>query len=124
MKKTQPKTVRVYSKKISDEEFARMSDFFERYDRCRHFFLNRYCGINSMLAVNNWQALRNQVRKWDKPVKGSKGKLETVCNFQTKHWVGALREACANIKSMWSNLANRLKKLIQGNENFSADQRH
>ncbi|MCT3485479.1 transposase, partial [Lactobacillus delbrueckii subsp. lactis] len=25
---------------------------------------------------------------------------------------------------MWSNLANRLKKLIQGNENFSADQRH
>nr|WP_155760712.1 hypothetical protein [Lactobacillus delbrueckii] len=54
MKKTQPKTVRVYSKKISDEEFARMSDFFERYGRCRHFFLNRYCGINSMLAVNNW----------------------------------------------------------------------
>ncbi|WP_269325679.1 transposase [Lactobacillus delbrueckii] len=122
--KTQPKTIRVYSKKLSDEEFARMSDFFERYGRCRHFFLNRYCGINSMLAVNNWQALRNQVRKWDKPVKGSKGKLETVYNFQTKHWVGALREACANIKSMWSNLANRLKKLIQGNENFSADQRH
>ena len=77
-----------------------------------------------MLAVNNWQALRNQVRKWDKPVKGSKGKLETVYSFQTKHWVGALREACANIKSMWSNLANRLKKLIQGNENLSADQRH
>ena len=101
-----------------------MSDFFERYGRCRHFFLNRYCGIKSMLAVNNWQALRNQVRKWDKPVKGSKGKLETVYNFQTKHWVGALREACANIKSMWSNLANRLKKLIQGNENLSADQRH
>jgi putative transposase len=107
VKKTQPKTVRVYSKKISDEEFARMSDFFERYGRCRHFFLNRYCGIKSMLAVNNWQALR-----------------ETVYNFQTKHWVGALREACANIKSMWSNLANRLKKLIQGNENLSADQRH
>jgi putative transposase len=124
VKKTQPKTVRVYSKKISDEEFARMSDFFERYGRCRHFFLNRYCGIKSMLAVNNWQALRNQVRKWDKPVKGSKGKLETVYNFQTKHWVGALREACANIKSMWSNLANRLKKVIQGNENLSADQRH
>lgn len=124
MKKAQPKTVRVYSKKISDEEFARMSDFFERYGRCRHFFLNRYCGIKSMLAVNNWQALRNQVRKWDKPVKGSRGKLETVYNFQTKHWVGALREACANIKSMWSNLANRLKKVIQGNENLSADQRH
>ncbi|MCH3984276.1 MAG: hypothetical protein LKE56_06765 [Lactobacillus delbrueckii] len=46
-------------------------------------------------------------------VKGSKGKLETVYNFQTKHWVGALREACANIKSMWSNLANRLKKQIR-----------
>ena len=26
VKKTQPKTVRVYSKKISDEEFARMSE--------------------------------------------------------------------------------------------------
>ena len=56
--KTQPKTVRVYSKKISDEEFARMSDFFERYGRCRHFFLNRYCGIKSMLAVNNWQVTK------------------------------------------------------------------
>lgn len=126
-KKKLKKTVRAYSEKIADEEFAQMSDFFERYGRCRHYFLNRYCGINSMLAVDNWRALRNEVRKWDKQgttKKNPKGILEKRYNFQTKHWVNALREACANLKSMWSNLANRLAKLIQSNENLNSDQRH
>ena len=52
MKKTQPKTVRVYSKKISDEEFARMSDFFERYGSHHELTRCKKCGeMNANIAA-------------------------------------------------------------------------
>lgn len=81
-----------------------------------------------MCKIDNFRALRNEVRRWDKPyAKGKRikdGILENRYHFQTKHWVNALNETCGNLKSMWSNLANRLHKLIQANDNLSAEQRH
>lgn len=123
-----PKTVKAYSRKLPDHLYEDISDFFARYGRCRHYFLNRFCGIAYMCKVDNFRSLRNEVRRWDKPhAKGKKfkdGILENRYHFQTKHWVNALSETCGNLKFMWSNLANRLRKLIQANDNLSADQRH
>jgi hypothetical protein len=63
VKKTQPKTVRVYSKKISDEEFARMSELSDRF-----------CG-----QVDAWV---NKALSKSQVGQCSKGKLET-----TLYWV-------------------------------------
>lgn len=122
------KTVKAYSRKLPDPSYEEISNFFIRYGQCRHYFLNRFCSIAYMCKIDNFRSLRNEVRRWDKPhVKGKRfkdGILESRYHFQTKHWVNALSETCGNLKSMWSNLANRLRKLIQANDNLSADQRH
>src|SRR5699024_6316669 len=45
-------------------------------------------------------------------------------HFLQKHWKYALRDACANINSMWSNLANQLRKVVQANDSIDKDERH
>ena len=113
----------MYSKTLAEDEMQRLSVYFENYGKCRHMFLNRYCGINSMALIQDARKVRNQVRLENK-AKVSEQKFEAIYHFQTKSWVNALMDTCANLKAMWSNLANRLNKLISQNDHLNDTQKH
>lgn len=115
------KTVRAYSVKLDDEQFKEIQATFDSYGQCKDFFFRRFCGVNNMLNVKHWVQLRNMIRKEQKqaPVK-----LTDQFGFQGKHWVRALNQVCANLNSMWSNLANKLKAQARDNSNLSDEERH
>ena len=72
-----------------------------------------------MLNVKQYFSLRNHLVK----IKQGNIYVEKY-HFLQKHWKYALRDACANINSMWSNLANQLRKVVQANELVDKDERH
>src|SRR5699024_5194548 len=96
-----------------------LDQLFVSYGKCRNMFLNQYCGINHMLNVKQYFSLRNHL------VKTKQGNIYVEkYHFLQKHWKYALRDACANINSMWSNLANQLRKVVQANDSIDKDERH
>lgn len=117
--KSYSKTIRAYSLKLDEETYAKLDQLFVSYGKCRNMFLNQYCGINHMLNVKQYFSLRNHL------VKTKQGNIYVEkYHFLQKHWKYALRDACANINSMWSNLANQLRKVVQANDSIDKDERH
>lgn len=117
--KSYSKTVRAYSLKLDEDTYTKLDQLFINYGKCRNMFLNQYCGISHMLDVKQYRKLRDQI-------KGSKQNKKYVAkyNFLDKHWCYALSDACANINSMWSNLANQIRRVVQANEAIDKDERH
>ena len=121
------KTIRVESVPLGMEELERIQDMFSRYCMCKNMFYRRFSGIDSMLAVESPNELRNALRKEQADIKSNPHDgmktYEKLFKIQNRHWVMALTEVCANIKSMWSNLASRLKARIRDNENLTGEER-
>ena len=117
--KSYSKTIRAYSIKLDEDAFQELDQLFISYGKCRNMFLNQYCGINHMLDVKQYFNLRNEL------VKSSQGNAYAEkYHFLQKHWKYALRDACANINAMWSNLANQIRKAVQANELVDEDEQH
>lgn len=115
------KTVKAYSKKLSDEQFDQIASLFESYGKCKDLFFRRFCGINNMVNVKHWQKLRNMIRQEQKT---AQVKLTEQFDFQGRHWVQALNQVCSNLNSLWSNLANQLKAQARDNDNLTEEERH
>ena len=122
LKKTKnylPKTIKAYSLKLNIDTYNKLNLLFINYGKCRGMFFNQLCGINNLEKVNSFYATRNDARKT-----GLNKELVTRYNFLNRHWVCALQDTCSNVKSMWSNTANKIKKVIQANDNLTSDERH
>lgn len=114
-----PKTVKGYSLPLTPQEYEQLDQLCINYGKCRQMFFNQYCGINSLDKIRQYRKLRNEVRH-----SGYGKKLTKRYHFLGKFWVRSLQEACTNVASMWSNLANRLRKLIQNNNDLTEEERH
>ena len=122
LKKTKnylPKTIKAYSLRLDANAYNKLDTLFINYGKCRGMFFNQLCGINNLEKVNSFYTTRNNVRKT-----GLSKKLVTRYNFLSRHWTCALQDTCSNVKSMWSNTANKIKKVIQANDNLTSDERH
>ena len=113
------KTIKIYSQSLSDPEFQKLNELFLAYGRCRSMFFNQFCGINNMIKINHFYQIRNEIRK-----SGLSKKYTERYHFLGKHWIYALYDSCANIKSMWSNTANQIRIAIRDNDNINGDEQH
>lgn len=113
------KTVKMYSELLTNQDYIILNDLCIEYGKCRGRFFNDLCGIKSLELIDKAQTLRNDIRKY-----GIDKQLVKTYSFLTRHWVEALFDACANVKSMWTNTANKIRKAIQGNINISENERH
>lgn len=112
------KCVKVFSVKLDIETFQNIDDLFQKYGKCKNDFFQQYSGIKSILKVEHYEIIRNNIRKENKS-----NYLKEKYGFQGRHWVMSLFDACTNIKSAWSNLANKLKEEIKENGNFTNDEK-
>lgn len=113
------KTVKVYSKSLTDQQFQQLDNLTVEYGICRSMFFNQLCGIRNMLNINHFRKLRNQIRQL-----GLGTIYQNRYHFLGKHWIYALMDTCGNVKSMWSNLANRIRNTIRDNDNINKDEQH
>lgn len=122
LKKTKnylPKTIKAYSLPLDSKTYIQLDNLFVDYGKCRGQFFNQLCGINNLENVTNFRQIRNQIRQL-----GINKTLVSQYDFLNKHWVYALFDTCSNINSMWSNTANKIRKVIQTNDNLTVDERH
>lgn len=113
------KTIKMYSELLTNQEYIVLNKLCIEYGKCRGRFFNDLCGINSLELVDNAKKLRNDIRKY-----GIDKQLIKTYSFLSRHWVEALFDTCTNVKSMWSNTANKIRKVIQGNDNIDENERH
>ena len=109
----QIKNIKSFSDPVERDPFGEMLDLDGRYTLCANNFYQRFSGIGSMMDVQKPKKLRNKLREEYK-VRGIR--LEDEYGFQSRHWTQALFDVCANIKSMWSNLANHIKKKLNDSQ--------
>lgn len=111
--------VKVYSQPLTEQQFQQLDSLTIEYGVCRSMFFNQFCGIRNMLKVNHFRQLRNEIRQT------GFGKIYQVrYDFLGKHWIYALMDTCGNVKSMWANLANRIRHAIRDNDNIDKNERH
>lgn len=113
------KTVKGYTYKLDPTTYQQINTLMINYGRCRSRFFNQYCGINNMLNVTSFRTLRDQLRKAELGKQFCK-----QYDFINKHWTYALFDACSNVNSMWSNLANQIRHTINTNDQLDKEERH
>ena len=94
---------------------------YHQYQQCLNLFYSQYSGIQSLLKIQNAKTLRNDIRRHMSQYNYN---LADIFHFQGRHWVMALFQCCMNIKSNWSNLANRIKRKISKNRNLLEGEKH
>lgn len=117
MKKCLNKNVCGFSQTLDSETYTTINQLCINYGKCRANFFNRYCGINGMLR--NFRTERNQLRN-----SGTGLKLVKQYQFLNKHWVYSLFDTFVNVHSMWSNVANQIRKATQDNSNIDDNEQH
>ena len=105
----QIKCVKMMSEPLTDEQNAIMQAAMETRLPVLNDFYGRYSGIQSLGHLD-----ARKIRDALKPEKPSE---QFGCTVRL--WTMALFDVIANIKSAWSNLANRLKVLIRDNDDLA-----
>ena len=119
------KCVKLHSYKIEKEEREKILELYYRYGLCKNMFYNRFSGINSMVIVTKSKKLRDIIREENvENLRECKDTLEKKYGIQGRHWVQVLMEVCSNVNSMWSNLSNKLKKVVRENNNINDIERN
>ena len=116
-----PKCVKIQSIHLDKEQTIILRRLFKKCQKCKNHIYSQFGGIASLAKILDPKKLRTEMLRYYK----KKGYLlpEKRYKFLNKHWVRSILDACANIKSNWSNLANELKKLIRENENLSTEEK-
>ena len=109
----QIKCVKMMSEPLTDEQNAIMQAAMETRLPVLNDFYGRYSGIQNLGRLD-----ARKIRDSLKPEKPSE---QFGCTVRL--WTMALFDAVANIKSAWSNLANRLKVLIRDNDDLAENEK-
>jgi putative transposase len=67
--RTQIKTIRAYTVRLSDDELQELDKLFNNYGRCRDLLYGQLCGINHMTDVENWRGPRDRIRQHEGKIK-------------------------------------------------------
>ena len=118
MKKTSEeiitKTVWQYSKPLPSETLAFLQGIAEDYGKVKNFVYGRYSGIRNMNRLVPAYDVLNEMRHCG---------LRAQLNLPAAYYELAVSEAVTDIRGMWGMLKNKLRDLINANENLSADDR-
>ena len=118
MKKTSEeiitKTVWQYSKPLPPETLAFLQGIAEDYGKVKNFVYGRYSGIKNMNRLAPVYDVLNEMRHCG---------LRAQLNLPAAYYELAVSEAVTDIRGMWGMLKNKLRDLINANENLSADDR-
>lgn len=120
MAKTVTKTVRVESYPLPAWNKYEIEHLLFQTQKCLNSFYSRFSGIRSLEKIQDAKKLRDELRIEQANKHYS---LADIYHFQSRHWVMALFQCCSNLKSVWSNTANRVKKLIMRNDNLTDDEK-
>lgn len=113
------KTVRGYSYPLNNNDYAEMDNACVKYGCCRGMFFNQFCGVRSIEKVESFRKERDVIRK-----DGLNVVYMERYQFGAKYWVCALADTCANVLSMWANLANKIREVAADNDNIDDDELH
>lgn len=117
-----PKTVKSQTRKLNKEERRTITEVMEDTLRIKRIFQEQFCGINSMILVQSFQKVRELVRAGQE--KAFQGKtISDRFGIPERFWVRALKDACKEINSIWSNLGNRLCTRVRENNNLTDSQK-
>ena len=116
MKKTGviTKTVLQYSTNLPDETIGELKKIALDYNKVRNYVYSRYSGINSLNKLIPGYTVLNEMRYCG---------LRQQLNLPVVYYELAIFDALRDIKSMWSNLKNRIAALVKQNENLTQDDR-
>ena len=113
-----PKTVKSQTRKLNREEQKIIITVMERTLRVKRIFQEQFCGINSMVLIQNFQKVRDQVRASQQ--KAFQGKtISERFGIQERFWVRTLKDACREIEAMWSSFGNKLCIKVRENDNIT-----
>lgn len=107
-------TIKQHSKIVSDFEEIKL--IAKRYKNVKNYVFSRYSGIQSFLLLNDY---KKEIRdKW------VESKFAEQFKLPARYWKLALDEAISNIKSLWSNAKNAIKKAIHHNRHLTEDEKY
>ena len=115
------KDIKNYSyNNLPQEDLILISKTCEDYAKAYNYFSERYSGIRNIVNTSSKINTRINIRN----------KLYTDSCFRKEYpiqvnlWKCALEDATSNIRSMWGNLFNKIRRKMYRNENLDDVQRH
>ena len=111
---TYKKTIKQFA--IIENDFDDLLFIFKKYNKIKKYIYSRYSGINSILTIKN--SNKNIRDVWMK-----NGMIDSW-SINRRYVRSAISDATSNIKSIWSNLKNTIKKHINNDKNLSNDDKH
>lgn len=115
------KDVKNYSyKNMPQEDLELISKTCEEYAHAYNYFTERYSGIRNLVNTSSVTSTRINIRN----VLYKDTYFRREVPMQVNLWKCALEDATANIRSMWSNLFNKIRRKMYRNENLNNTQRH
>lgn len=108
------KIVWQYTEILPEETMEFLRAVAVDYGKVKRATFERFSGIRSLEKLSSVFHIMNEMRSCG---------LREQLNLPSAYYEVAVKEAAENIKSMWSALKNRLRKLITANENLSDNDR-
>ena len=109
------RTVKQYCLDIEEESYNELTLIAHGHSKVRNYIYGRFGSINGLSYLKHH---RKKIR--DKWVKS--GFAGMWC-LPDRHWKIALDSAVGNIKSLWSNCKNKIRKALYCNSNLEKDER-
>lgn len=115
-RRTQTKTVRAYTVKLTGDELQELDELFTAYGKCRDFLYSQLCGINHIIDVANWYGPRDKIREHDGEIKKARKAV--------KDWKKAYKKKKAQGFKSPDSRTVRLSKQKLLSEQFGIQGRH
>ena len=110
------KTIHQYSKfPISERDMRKLEEIAEDYCKVKNYVYARYGGIGGLGKIYPGYTAQNEMTK-----SGFRAQL----GLPSVYFYLAVFEALGDIKGQWSRTKAKLLKLVGGNENFTAEEKH
>lgn len=110
------KNINTYSIDLDKTIYKDLLFIFKKYNLAKTIISNQYSSINNCLKIYN---SRKEIRDvWTERC------LLDNFNIPKRYIRNAIEDAIPNIKSMWENTKNEIKKLIKNNKNLCVEDKH
>ena len=106
------KIVKQYSYELDSNTLSELKYIGNKYRNVKNYVYSRYSGINSIMLIDRPRDIRDN---W------TKTKFYQEWKLPARYWKLALSEALSNIKTMWTNIKNKIKIVLNRNKKLSED---
>lgn len=110
------KTVKQYNKyPISDDDMDKLREIAEKYNVVRNYVYKRYGGVGSISKITPGYAVGREMN--------NSGFRQQI-NIPSVYYERAVYDALTDIRSQWSAVKNKIRRLALNNPQFGDDDRH